>query len=190
MTWIHKQIELGTDDAYEREGTGMFLAEDYVFYGDIDTTKYGGTRFQNIIIPVGATIVTAYMEYYPYFTDTGGFNSWFYAEDGANPGTFTSVNNNMSARTPTTTTVPFTGPPVWTANVWINGPELKTIIQELVDSYDYSAGAAIVIINEYDLLTTPERAFHSYESNPDLAAKLHIEYTAGTTSYGPIIQVI
>lgn len=133
-------------------------------------------RFQGVTIPVGSTITSAYVSVYRYST-TGSPSSAckLYFEDSANPAAPTS-SSDANGRTKTTAYIYFQPP---TSGTWNNSGDISTIIQELVDSYDYSVGKSMLMlwigagssdncswIFEYD-----------YTGNVS-GPKLHIEYTA------------
>lgn len=190
MTTVNYQISLNTDDADQHLNQSVERFRDFVILGDIDTNDWTGLRFQGVTIPVGATIDVAYLQFYAYWTDAGGINQNIWGEDGAGPGTFTAAANNIGGRARTAATILWV-PGNWNAGNWYNSGELKTIIQELVDNYDYSVGAPMVILQKFDGAGSNERGFHSHDDNPAIAAKLHIEFTeAAGDTYGPKIQVI
>jgi hypothetical protein len=175
---VEYQIGASSDDAEENISTGACnITRTTHNFGSYAATVYIGLRFLAVTIPVGATIDTAYLILKAADNDSGPFDSDFWGEDGSTPGTFTTDNSNISGRTPTTATVAWDSPASWTSGTWYNSPEIKTIVQELVDSYDYSSGLAMAIINKYDS-GSGERLAASYDSSASDAPKLHIEYTA------------
>lgn len=107
-------------------------------------------------------------------------------EDNATPGALTTGANNISGRTYTTAVTYLDN-----ANLGASGgefistlitlPELKTIIQELVDSYDYSSGAVMVCAmrGAVGIVATRDFANGTYDGDSAQGAKLHIEYTTG-----------
>jgi len=179
---IDKQVGASSDDAGEKTNGVVSITEDKIDYGSFSASKYAGVRFLDVMISDGATIDTAYLTWKAYTSDSGTFTSDFYAEDDSNPGTFVASNYNISNRVPTTASVAWDNPESWTVNLEYNSPELKTIVQELVDSYSYSGGLPIVLINKLDSGAGERRAY-SWDYQPASAAQLHIEYTMGGPTY-------
>ena len=173
-----KQVAASLDDSEERNDgwNGPTQATAIVGTRWGSTWAAAGFRFTDVTIPAGATITTAYVSYYPHVSDSDTCNTTHKAEDSANPPAFATGSNNITNRTLTTAGV--TGDMAsWTAGTWVDGPEIKDVIQELVDSYDYSSGAPMVIINTYNSGTGDGRVAKTWDADSALGAKLHIEYT-------------
>jgi hypothetical protein len=178
MTTVEYQVGASSDDAEETQSSGSVnLTRNYHAFGDYVDPVDIGLRFTGVTIPAGATIDTAYIIFVADADDSGTnlYTDWW-GEDGASPSTFTTGTNDISGRTPTTASVAWDGPETWSTGNPYNSPELKTIIQELVDSYDYSSGAPIVLFNIYDS-GNGERLAVAYDQTPGDAPTLHIEYT-------------
>ena len=130
------------------------------------------SRFTGVTIPAGATIDAAHISYC--YNDSSGTPPAcsLYFEDAADPTAVTSAADGNS-RTLTTSTISITPP---TSGTWWDSNSIAAIIQELVDSYSYAAGAAMQC-----LIFSPSSAGYSrqksYESGASNAPKLHIEYT-------------
>ena len=166
-----------SDDAVQLLDGSNTITTTVLWHGDKSSHRYVGTRFLAVTIPVGATIDTAYLTWRAAATDTGNVRGDFHAEDSATPPAFNTNANDISGRTPTSATVPWDNPESWTNNNYYNSPEIKTVIQELVDTYDYSSGLAIAIIYKWDF-GSPERGADSWDASSSDAPLLHIEYTA------------
>ncbi|MDH5325354.1 MAG: PilC/PilY family type IV pilus protein [Gammaproteobacteria bacterium] len=139
-------------------------------------TQTMGLRFQNIGIPQGATITSAVVEFTvaqsnttPYTSDLtiAGFNT------GDAP-TFSAAANDITARTLTTNTVAWQ-PGTWTNPDVVQTPDLKTVVQEIVNRSDWcgnnSMGFSIAGTD------TVNRIAHSYDGNPQFAPVLKVTYT-------------
>lgn len=181
MTAIDYQVAASGDDGHWYQST---------FSGNGVSLQIGGTtsrdynifaRFTGVTIPAGATITAAYVSLH--YTGAAGTPGEFpiYFEDAANPAAPTTAAD-ANGRTKTTATINWTPP--GSAN-WNNSPDLSSIIQELVNSYDYSSGAAmqflwIGAIQE----TTIFRQYKSYDyTGNESGPKLHIEYTEAAGGY-------
>ena len=69
----------------------------------------------------------------------------------------------------------------WNDNEWYNTSDIKNIVQELVDKYDYSSGNHMMFTimgNDFDTY----RKARTYEDNPLKAVKLHITYSMPSSS--------
>ncbi|GAG41702.1 unnamed protein product, partial [marine sediment metagenome] len=147
---IDKAVAASSDDAGEFDQTPF--SPDF----DMDLTltdfnfdyykERSGYRWDNVTIPVGVTITNAYIDFA--FAGTGDAASdpehelWF--EDNINPLTFTTADMNISDRTVTSTQLTLgdhsilgATPGDWWSEI-ATPPDISSIIQELVDSYDYS----------------------------------------------------
>ena len=129
------------------------------------------SRFTGVTIPAGATIDAAQISFC--YNDSSGTPPAcsLYFEDAADPTAVTSAADGNS-RTLTTTTISITPP---TSGSWWDS-SIAAIIQELVNSYSYAAGAAMQC-----LIFSPSSAGYSrqksYESGASNAPKLQIIYT-------------
>ena len=139
-------------------------------------TQYSSTkvfcRWTGITIPAGAKITSAYVSFR--FRDHLGTppECTLYFEDAANPSAISSSSDG-DKRVKTTANISVTGP---TSGGWWNTGSIVSIIQELVDSYDYSSGAAMQMI-----INGAESYDASYQSayEDGYPPKLHIEYASG-----------
>ena len=134
-----------------------------------------GLRYTTLQIPQGAIISNAYLQFTTDETNSGACNLSITGEDVNNSAAFSTTNNNVSNRTTTTSSVSWS-PANWTS-VGESGPDqkspdLKTILQEIVDRPGYSSGNAISLI----ISGTGERTAESYDGAPSSAAKLCVKY--------------
>ena len=179
---VNPQVGAGSDDAHQVGGV-VYIANNYYIVDQ--PGKYAGFRWSSVTIPDGATINAANVDINIYHSgrDEPNHDAWF--EDGSNPGTFVASSNNISNRTPTTATMHYgdgsdLGMTAYTfLSTAMTLPEAKTIIQELVDSYDYSSGNAMVCIVEGGTDPLDDLGPTFYETNSAYAAKLYVDYTDG-----------
>jgi hypothetical protein len=177
------QVGADSDDAWEGAGTVWLTGGNSEVIVDA-TNEYYGQRWTGVTIPDGATIDTAHIDIYLPSGPNDEPQHTVYFEDGSSPGTFTTGSSDISNRTSTTATATLgdgsgKGAPDWWSNLVTQpDPEIKTIIQELVDSYDYSSGAAMVCVIQGSADGSDDLVRRDYSSSTTEAAKLHIEYTA------------
>jgi type IV pilus assembly protein PilY1 len=154
------------------------------------TGEWNGWRFQNVTIPDGATITSAYLTFYFAASNLDEPDVTIYgANKGQNAYQFTTGSNNISARTRTTASVEWSNANLG-APGWFDTPDLSTIVQELIDNYSYASGAGMILVmTSRANAGTRDTSVQSYDGDPDLAAKLHIEYTEdAAASSVPVIM--
>lgn len=180
MPEVDYQVSANDDDAREAADGTVGLSNEQVVD---ETSEYYGHRW-TVTLPRGVTIITAWIDLWIIDDTSDEPDHTIYFEDSANPTAFSASANNISSRTPTTITATLSSADlgVDAAGNWISDvedmpfPELRAIIQELVDSYDYSAGAPMVAIIRGSAILTRDLRRMDYSTDPTKAAKLHIEY--------------
>ena len=208
MATLDLQVGAQTDDIYFFwNGSAWVSATDNssILVGcEAPAYKYGcGLRFLNVTIPNAETIVTAYLTIKcPYAKAGTTVNSVIIGEDTDSALTFSTTANYQARRGTivggannnniTTASVNWNAIPAWTADVDYNSPEIKTIIQEIVDRGGWSSGNDLVLFwddhgdnSTHD--TDVRRYGYGYFASSANCAKLHIEYTLPSRSFGIII---
>ncbi len=161
--------------------------------GDVDNNgnelKLGknetvGLRFQNVNIPANATIDSAFVTFNP--KDDGQSTSVnIFAERNSNAATFIESNYNISGRSLSASNVSW-APSTWTQDVPNRTGQLKTVIQEVVNS---QSG-----INDLVLVFFPtgseENKADSYDQSTSDAPLLQLYYTTNVGgNYNYIVRV-
>jgi len=170
------QIDAGGDDTYWKSTT-FYGTANYLRVCQSSDAEYNlSLRFDPVTIPASATIDACTIELYGYVVDATSCYADIYGNDVEDAVAPTDL---AEAQALVTTTAKVD----WdnfseTHDTWAETPELKTIVQELVNSYDYSGGDHAMQFMIYDD-TVPEHLayFYSYEGNSSYSAKLHIDYT-------------
>jgi hypothetical protein len=171
--------------------------EQYISNGDMDSgssdleiteegspgsNQFIGLRFNGVLVPQGATITSAYVQFHCDETGVPGDNrpgtKFLRGEAVDNAAPFLDVANNMSSR-PTTSAEASWDWPFW-LTVHEEGPDQRTsdisaVIQEIVGRSGWSPGNSLVLI----ITGSGENTAEAFEGEPDSAALLHIEYTLG-----------
>ena len=139
-------VNTAKDDAEERsDGNVNTGSNDLELVNDgTNNDQVVGIRFSDLSIPQGAEILNAYIE----FTATGnsfGASLNIKAENVDSSLTFQEINNNISNRDTTNSII------VWNTTKWIEGekwstPNLRSIIQEVVNRNGWKNGNALAII--------------------------------------------
>ena len=176
---IDVKVSEGNDDAEERVDNGeMYL--DSTDLEIVDDTSYRGlqivgVRFQNVTIPQGAVINSAYIEFEADENSSENDpNLVIVGEDTDQALTFNSSNSNISTRPPTEAFVHWNIGTVWTKNKKYRTPDLTLIVQHIVNRKGWSSGNAMAFI----ILGTGKRTVEAYNGEPKAAPLLHIDYTA------------
>ncbi|MBU0777452.1 hypothetical protein KKF82_04250, partial [Patescibacteria group bacterium] len=198
MPTIEIRVAANSDDCETYwDGTAwkLALADAYLWagYGAATWLKGGGgMRFLNVLVPQGATIVTAYIT----FTcresrDLTVVNTRLTGEKTGDAATFSNLANYQARRGTvvggatddniTDAQVDWDGIGAWSAGVEYDSPELKTIIQEIVDQVAWAPGNDIVNFwDDHENRSTQTdgrvRRAHGHASDPAKAALLHVEY--------------
>jgi PKD repeat protein len=144
----------GDDDTLEYTGpfTGqMYPNWDYLWLGydsGNNATTDEGLRFQNISIPQGATINSAYIKYYAYSSGSGDTSIRFRTENVDNAAAFSTASANLTSRTFGSTFVDWTLPTSWASGSLHQSPDLSSIVQPIVDREDWGGGNSMVFITQ------------------------------------------
>ena len=191
MTILNLQVGASSDDGYQYwDGSDWVWTITHGYqnagYWGATALKYGGgMRFLNATIPAGSTINAAYLTLRCQTSkSTTGVKTKIRGEDADNPGTL-STQADYAGRTRTTAEVLWDNIASWTADTDYNSPEIKTVIQEIVDRGGWASGNAMVIFwddhdDRSDHNAETIRQAYAYDNSSTYAPKLHIEYTSVT----------
>jgi len=145
-------------------------------YGTSYQRMQSGMRFANIDVPRDATIVSAYLYLYSSYDDSSVVETEIWGEDVNNAATFTTYANFYD-RNPTSTAV-YWSVDAWTKNVWYESPNIKSVVQEVVNRSGWNEGNAMVLFwGSPNAVGGGRRAATSYEADKDRAAELYIKYS-------------
>lgn len=168
-TDVNKDVAASGDDGYWNAGGGLvsdgYLTAFWMFLGFWEKSFM---RFIGITIPQGRTITKGDLKIYGVTGSPHG-TIIFYGDDSNNPDAPTTAAE-ANAITPTSTTVN------WLSSTGDKTIDIKTIIQELVNSYDYS-NEAIQILAKPTQNGDMTVGFESYDY--PTAPRLEITYEVG-----------
>jgi trimeric autotransporter adhesin len=184
------KVLASSDDAEETTGTGtVSLSSSDLELGGYDyssnTAQITGIRFPNVILPTGATITNAYIQFsvdelYPNTPSTADIT--IKAQRG-NAATYTAANNNISSRTYTTAQTTW-ATPAWTVLdqrlVAQQTPDIKTLINEAIQT-GWVSGNALAFSFTAPIAGHATAWAFDANSTTDLP-ELVIEYTTNTTT--------
>ena len=180
---IDVRVSTGSDDAEESASGSVGLTSSDLELVQEGSTQTVGMRFNGVAIPPGATITNAYVQFQVDESTAGTANLTVQGEKTPNPVTFTSSASNITNRTPTTATVPWSPadwPTVGAAGVDQRTSDITTVIQEIVNQGGWADGNSLVIL----ITGSGKRTAESFNGDPSGAALLHVEFDTG-----PPVQV-
>lgn len=162
-----------TDSFFDSTGVQAILGSDDPGGGAREAA--GWFRFV-VPIPNSADISTAYMK--SYVNSCGaGVHLKIYAEDQDNPAA-TSDAADFFAATLTTAAVDWDPASTDITGVF-NGPEIKTVIQEIVDRAGWASGNAIQLMVRNDASTADRKIVIATYESASQEPRLYIEYISG-----------
>jgi len=136
------------DDAFVYASTGESYSDEYVWCGHY--TGYvvpfftGVFRFDGVSIPQGTVISNAYLRVQAYENGSGNSKFTVQGEDYDNSDPLYS-GEYLASRTRTTASVTWTIASAWTMDSYYTSPDLKTIVQEVVNRSGWTSGNALTI---------------------------------------------
>ncbi len=189
---FEKRIVASTDDVEERgaNATSSVGAID-ITSSDLELTRDGsstgnqfiGMRFTGVNIPQGAIIQNAYIQFQVDETPNEAGTVTFEVQDADNPSTFTSATFNVSSRPRVAgTSVNWSNIPNWTVvgqqGVDQRTPDLKTLVQAIVNRTGWASGNAMVFVAS----GTGKRTAEAFDGDASAAPKLVVEYVVPVTA--------
>ena len=197
MPEVNVQVDAADDDGlvYDvvAEGAGGTLDKtlDFIQAGNVDNTNKRScfVRFASVTIPVGATITVAYLSFCARATANVVVRTNIWGNDTNVPASPAGAIA-FWALVKTANQLIWDGIGAWIADTWYNSDSIVAIIQELVDSYDYSAGLAMQFMWWNDASDVgARRSANTWEvGDHSKATKLHIEYTGGRIQRAPAVS--
>ncbi|HEX6811555.1 MAG TPA: hypothetical protein VF384_08025 [Planctomycetota bacterium] len=172
---LERLIAQSFDDAEEGPTATTRSSTDLELVVDVAVTQTVGLRFQNLTIPPGASITSAYVQFTADEVTTTATQLSIAGQAHDNAPTFLTPAGNISTRTRTSATVPWT-PPAWNV-IHEAGPDQRTadltsVVQEIVNRPGWIAGNAMVFV----ITGTGCRTAVAWDSNPMLSPKLVVAW--------------
>jgi len=187
---VDEVVAASEDDGVEDYTTGNTVINLGFWSIGSSAYEYSGVRYASVTIPNGATINAANLTCYSQIADSGSYVAYLYGEDTSAPSVYTAgeANYDITSRSRTTANVTISSTVLgdWAIDTVYYLPDMSAIVQELVDSYDYSGGAAMAFMSIW-ISGTGERMANTWDADPNTAVKLHIEYTPGAGTVIPTV---
>ncbi len=172
------QVATGSNDVEQQSDGTMYSSS-----SDLELTEDGGTqtiglRFTNIKIPQGTTIMEAYLDFTAKSSHSGATSLTIKAEKSADAGAFTSSAYDLTSRTLTSASTAWS-PSAWTAEETYTSPDIKSIVQEIVNEGAWDGGHALNIIISGSGLRRAWSNDGQPASAPVLRVKINGELSSG-----------
>lgn len=186
------QMTSGQDDAEEGVAGGSVL---YHNHSDLDLGGFSvasndcivGIRIQNVAIPQGATIHSAYLEFNANASNAETSNFLIEGDYSDDAAPFDTVADNLKSRTGTTATVAWDNVQAWTAGQYYPTPDISTIVQQIVDRGGWNSGNSMVFRFTGAGTTDNKRDIRAYDASSGTAPTLHVVFSdasVNTRYYG------
>jgi hypothetical protein len=174
---LTRSISASEDDV-NQDGTSLTTDSPTIWLGNGSSTSmsYTGLRFNNITIPRNAIITGAYLRVYSAQSQWLTINMNIAAEATANSGPF-DASNLPSSKSLTAASVTHSSNTNWAGNTWYSLDDIKPVIQEVVNRYDWQSGNSLSIIMKGTSTGSWTRKFiQSYDGSSVNAPQLVITY--------------
>jgi type IV pilus assembly protein PilY1 len=180
---IITSIAQDTDDAYEISSS-VNIGSSTLKLSEGTNLVTLGLRYQDLNIPRGATITNAYIRFTSNGFNSGATNLTFSGELTGDSSTFSSTNNNISARSKTSATV------LWdTDNDWplsdesVASADISSVVQEIVDQSSWCGGNSLnLFVEGTGISGSSARRSVAFESGTGLSPQLVVVYDDTTAS--------
>lgn len=175
MTALSRQVGADENDSYDYAGTQNDTRT--IVYHNYTTAAalISGHRFTNVTIGQGDLIESASVQTKAVTTALDDISYDLYAEAADNSGVIEG-GTQLNARTKTTAAVNWTALAQGTG--FVTSPDIKDVIQEVVDRGGWASGNALTILGD-DPQSTYAGASVDYSGTAASAAKLDVVHTAG-----------
>lgn len=191
---VNLQVDADTDNCIVRLNYGSwdFAGTTWFCIANANANDYkrgGGFRFLSTGIPHYATITTAYMTFTCRWSKSGTVCNTRFTGELGDTETFSDLGNYQGRRGTvvggadddaiTDAQVDWDGLAAWLAGVEYQGPEIKTIVSEIVNADDWETTYAMTIFwDDHDGRSdsATERCAYAHSEDNSKATKLHVEY--------------
>ncbi len=150
----------------------------YSLSGGDPVAQKVGLRFNTVMIPKGATITSAVIEFEAASAQSATTNLILNGEAIDHSPAFIAADNNISQRTLTSATVPWENVESWSVGERYLSPSVISIIQELVNRDGWCGGQALSFV--VSGTANSLRMAQSYEGDPGAAPILRVSYDPDT----------
>jgi prepilin-type N-terminal cleavage/methylation domain-containing protein len=174
-------VSTGTDDGWTEYAGYEDFNQSYAYLrvGYAYSYRNIWVKWNNIDIPKGSTITSAYVQYKAKDNLNSQCKTLLYFNDVANAVAPISYADSES-KVLTTANIEW-DLPATTLDEWYNSPDISGIIQEIIDRADWNSGNAMMLMHRRhpdNNIDIQDRIFSSYEDGVANSPKLVITYIA------------
>jgi hypothetical protein len=169
---IEIPIRSGNDDLQERLSNGQVTSHKDLEVGD---GFLDALRFEDVDVPRGATVQRASLQVVPVRWRESAPTITYRAHAADHSDAIGKSRRSLS-RLPRTSQHAIEKAPAWTPGVYNVTTDFAPIVQEVVNRSGWSAGNALTILAETSSSRRRQHLIGSYDTKPDRAAILVIEY--------------
>lgn len=170
------QVNASSDDV-NTVGENLELASGnmWIGTGGSATNSYAGLRFNNVVIPQGAAIISARLEVYNQATNWITINVTIAAEATDNSLTF-STDSLPASRPLTNAFITHSSDTRWEAGNWQSLDDVTSVLQEIVSRPGWQSGNSFSLILKGFGGMWGRKFVTSFDGNPLFAPRLVIEW--------------
>ena len=179
---IERAITSSGDDAEQHQDNGSVNpVGEWLTLTDKNGFQRIGWRFRNITIPSGSYISSATLKLTASDNSSDPANWILQSEMTADASVFTTSKYNISLRQRSGQVVQWI-PSAWDADMEYSSPEIKHLIQQVIDQSGWTNGNDLVLI----MNGTGDREAWSYDGDPAKSARLSIDFHSTCNDSGII----
>ena len=178
------QSDIGSDlnNAFQSYSYMYTTKKILYVYNSSSYNETTGVRFENLNIPAGATIQSAYIRFTSKRDSTGSMTINVAGESTNDPDAFSIADNDISDRSTTTTSVDWPITSTWQKKDTYTTPDIAAVVQEIIDHTSWSPNDALAfILTKIAGSSSNTRSFFSWHSDKS--------NTQGITGRGPVLTV-
>jgi hypothetical protein len=186
QTW---QVAASTDDCEVWDGSdnvhppweALFMLDTGNPWVGKTTGAWWGTghRFLNVTIPKGAIIQSAYLKVCAISPSAAMANLLSMIQGQLGDADTFSTTADYNARSRTLAKVEWDGIGAWAQDLWYDSPNIKTVIQEIINDVGWASGNDLVIFFEDDgtLVDNQWKEMYSWDGDHTRGSKLEVTWT-------------
>jgi chitinase len=188
-TTVTLQVTSADGDVNETNGALESAGTVWIGNAAAGAPSYFGARFVNVGIPRGATVTSARLEVRAAIT-TWNMQAYEFAADASGNSAAFSAAALPSLRATTTARVAHASDDQWVTDTWYPLDQIASIVQEVVNRGDWTAGNALSIVARGTGNAWGRKFARAFEGDPASAPRLVITYTgAGAPPATPSLAV-
>lgn len=170
VSTVTKRIVSSSDDV-EENGSNISVTSNQL---NLNSGNAVGLRFTGLNMPAGANIKSAYLEFDPYYNNSGTGTYKIQIENTGDAAGFTSANDTVDGRSWHSTVVNWTESTYWNSGGRYPSTDISTLLQEVVDHPDWSLGNDVAF--RMTKTSGVDRRFESYDEDPVSAVLLSVTF--------------